>query len=303
MKINILSPSLSSLDTSNNGANVQGDELVARAWYKYLLDNPKVEYVRLNGSDYLEYDFCINFNPYAQSLTNGLPILYLQNAFPDSFDGIQGGTISTYNQYKQKYKAFIYTSDGLKKCFGEDGLVLQFAVDPELYYHDPDSNWSYSTCFVGNNIRDSTTTNKYILCARNHNLGLFGNPYSWNDSLCKGKISIDDERKLYSSSLICLNAHLNDHLKYGTYNFRIYSILACGGFVMSDWSEQLQNEFSGCIDFSQGYQDLIDKIIFYTKNPEQTFPFRNKGRDHVLNNHTFAHRMNNLVSWLENLKV
>ena len=190
MRINILSPSLSSMDISNNGANVQGDELIARAWYKYLLDNPKVEYVRLNGSNAIHYDFCINFNPYAQTITNGLPILYLQNAFPESFNGVSGGTIGVYNSYKQQYKAFIFTSDGLKNEFGEDGLILPFAVDPELYYPDFDKNWAFTTCFVGNNIRDKTTTNRYILSARNHNLGLFGNPYSWQDNLCRGKISI-----------------------------------------------------------------------------------------------------------------
>jgi hypothetical protein len=36
MIINIISPSTSSINSINNGANVQGDELVARLWVKNL---------------------------------------------------------------------------------------------------------------------------------------------------------------------------------------------------------------------------------------------------------------------------
>ena len=49
MNINILSTSTTSISTDNNGANVQGDELVARSWAKYLQRDDRVSSVDIDG--------------------------------------------------------------------------------------------------------------------------------------------------------------------------------------------------------------------------------------------------------------
>jgi spore maturation protein CgeB len=294
MKINIVIPSTKSLTINHNFENVQGDELVARLWAKNLIEDSRVTSVHLNGRD--KYDVSICFSPMLKC-TDGLKILYLQNIFPKpNFIG----TEEIFHQVKKDYHDYIFPSEGVKNSCRSEGLVCQFATDPAIFYsRDIQKKFQHKACFVGNNIRDKETTNRYLLCASDHGLVIYGNLAGWNHPNCAGKISIDDECSLYSSSKTCLNVHLKEHLEYGSFNFRIFNILACGGFIISDKSSYLEKEFSDCMVFTEGYQDLIEKINYYSENQEKTIPFRNKGRIKVLENHTFKNRMSNLLDWLE----
>lgn len=296
MNINILSPSINSINTINNGANVQGDELVARSWVKYLNRDSRVTTADLNGIKN-NYDVTISFSPLIQFPMYGYKILYLQNVFPKPH---WPGTIEVYQRVKRQYDGFIFPSQGLKDNCG-DGLICQFAVDPEIFYPElKNETFNHNLCFVGNNIRDSITSEKYLLCAKEKGLIIYGNPTGWNSTICKGKISLDDERLLYSSAKICLNAHLQEHLDYGSYNFRIFNILACKGFIISDRSQFLETEFNNCIEFTDGDNDLLSKIDYYLNNSEETTKYREYGHNHVLSKHTFKHRMSDLLNWLGN---
>lgn len=294
MNINVLTPSVSSITTENNGANVQGDELVARSWVKYLSKDHRVSNADLNGFRN-DYDVTISFSPLINHPMAGYKVMYLQNVFPKP---AWPGTVEVYNLIKNKYDNFIYPSNGLKEKCGE-GLVCQFAVDPDLYYpQHEDPNLGHNLCFVGNNIRDKNTSYRYLLCASEKGLVIYGNPSGWNSPLCKGKISVENEAKLYSSAKICLNAHLDEHLEYGSYNFRLFNILACKGFVISDKSAMLEQEFNHCIEFTEGNDDLLSKVDYYLNNPNETIKFREYGYNHILSKHTFQHRISDLLNWL-----
>ena len=294
MNINILVPSTTSITTTNDGANVQGDELVARSWGKYLQRDNRVSSVEINGYKN-NYDISISFSPLINSPMTGLKILYLQNVFPKP---AWPGTVEMYHQIKNRYDAFIFPSEGLMKECGE-GLVCQFAVDPELFYpKEIDSNLAHNLCFVGNNIRDKATSEKYLFCTKDKGLVIYGNPAGWNSEFCRGKISLNDEPTLYSSAKICLNAHLSEHLEYGSYNFRIFNILACKGFIISDKSKLLEDEFKDCMVFTEGNEDLVSKTEFYLNNPNETIKYREHGYNYVLSKHTFKHRISDLLNWL-----
>jgi spore maturation protein CgeB len=225
----------------------------------------------------------------------GLKILYLQNVFPKP---AWPGTVEMYHQIKNRYDAFIFPSEGLMKECGE-GLVCQFDVDPELFYPKKiDSNLAHNLCFVGNNIRDKTTSEKYLFCTKDKGLVIYGNPAGWNSEFCRGKISLNDESTLYSSAKICLNAHLSEHLEYGSYNFRIFNILACKGFIISDKSKLLEDEFKDCMVFTEGNEDLVSKAEFYLNNPNETIKYREHGYNYILSKHTFKHRISDLLNWL-----
>lgn len=296
MKINILVPSVTSLNTNNDGNNVQGDELVARLWAKNLSDDSRVTFVDLNGKR-KDYDLSISFTPLIES-TSGYKILYMQNVFPKPH---WPGTIEMFKQVKNRYDDYIFPSEGLKIQCGENkSLVLQFATDLNIFNKKQyNSKFDYNLCFVGNKIRDNSTNERYLMCAKEKGLAIFGNPTGWNSEYCKGKISIEDEAVLYSSSKICLNAHLQEHLQYGSYNFRIFNILACGGFVISDYSEHLEKEFRDCIVFTDGNDDLVNKINYYLANNDKTNMYRQNGLLLIKQKHTFSHRMSELLNWLE----
>lgn len=293
MKINIIAPSTTSLTMENNLANVQGDELVARLWIKNLLCDPRVTCAHLNGND--TYDVSISFSPLLEC-TGGLKVLYLQNIFPKPR---WPGTVEMYAAVKHQYDAFIFPSDGLRERCGS-GLVCQFATDPDLFFpQPPESRFEHNACFVGNNIRDPETTQRYLLCAAESGLVIYGNPASWEHPNCAGKISLENERLLYSSAKICLNAHVTEHLEYGAFNFRLFNIMACAGFIISDRAPYLEREFSDCMVFTDGDQHLLRMIEYFCANQDETYAFRRKGREKVLARHTFHHRMQTLLAWLE----
>ena len=292
MRLNILVPSVSSISTENNGNNVQGDEMVARAWVKYLARDPRVERVSLNGLE--PADACISFTPFAKG-TGGLQVLYLQNVFPEPE---WPGTVEMFARARPHFDAFVFPSLGLRdRCC--DGLVLQFAVDPEVFYPRPPAELAWPVVFVGNNIRDRDTTERYILACRDQGLVVFGNPAAWNDPACHGKCSVEAEAQAYAAAAVCLNAHLREHLEYGSFNYRIFCALACGGFMLSDWSPHLEAEFAGCLAFTDGGEELRRVVGHFLEHPHETLPYREAGRRLVLKRHTFAHRMTDLVNWLE----
>jgi hypothetical protein len=296
MKINILIPSSNSLNTNNDGNNVQGDELVARLWAKNLSKDSRVSLAEINGSKE-NYDVSISFTPLVSS-TGGYKILYMQNSFPPPH---WAGTAEVFRQVRQNYDQFIFPSDGAKKaCSGpENSLVCQFATDLDLFFpKEYSKNLDFNLCFVGNKIRSDRTNEQYMMCVKDKGLAIFGNPMGWQSEYCKGKISISDEAVLYSSSKICLNAHLQEHLDYGTFNFRIFNILACGGFIISDHSEFLEKEFGDCIEFTDGYWDLKNKVEHYLNNPEDRLKFKEAGIKKIKEKHTFEHRTNDLLNWL-----
>ena len=298
MRINIISPSVSSLNTADDGKNVQGDEIVARAWVKSL--NKSANKVNANLGHTQEVpDVTIYFSPLSEiKKDSSFKVLYLQNVFPKPH---WPGTVETFHRVKEKYDNFIFPSQGLKDLSEtQDSLVLQFAADHEIYKPNPIAfNLMHNMCFVGNNLRAPEITEQFILCTSEMGLAIYGNPKSWNNFLCRGKISPADESALYSSSKICLNVHLKEHLENGTFNLRIFNILSSGGFVISDHSEKLEKEFGDCIVFTTGHQDLKDKCNFYLDNPNETMPYRQAGLKKINDSHTFRHRMDNLSEWLK----
>lgn len=291
MKINIISASVDSLNISKQG-NVQGDELLARFWVDALQDHPKVTEVGLNSPG--EFDvgisFSVNLAPF-----KGLKILYMQNVFPKP---AWPGTEEVFHQVKKHFDEYIFTSDKLRdKC--EDGLVVPFCTNKKVYYpREYDKQLDYDACFVGNKIRDDETNDKFIYALKDLNLGLFGNPEGWKSPMCKGKIGFEEEATLYSSSKSSINMTLREHLENGCINFRIYNALACKGFVITDYMEELE-EFKDCVVFSFGGDDLVEKVKYYKENQEETQKYREAGYKRVMENHDATHRAALLVDWLE----
>ena len=293
MKINILSLSINSFDMSKKG-NVQGDELLARFWVDSLKDHHQVERVALNSNKPKEFDVNISFTPQVR-VKEGFNVLYLQNVFPKP---AWPGTEAVFDQVKKNYDAYIFTSDKLRdKC--ADGLVLPFCTNKKIFSpKEYDSKFDYDICFVGNRIRDDETNKKFLFEIDSSHIGLFGNPDSWKTSLCQGKISIDDEAVLYSSSKSCLNMTIKEHIENGCISFRIYNILACKGFVITDYMEELE-EFRDCVVFSTGGKDLEDKIKHYAEFKNETIPYREAGYKLVSEKHDSTHRVAELIKWLE----
>jgi spore maturation protein CgeB len=82
---------------------------------------------------------------------------------------------------------------------------------------------------------------------------------------------------------------------------RIFEVLACEGFVISDDAPAVRAEFDDAVVFTTGDEDLWAKLVRYLSDQSERDRRRSLGRRLILNGHTYAHRMEALVSYLKQL--
>jgi spore maturation protein CgeB len=303
MKLAIKLYSTTSINANQDNRNVMGDEMIARGWCKYLAREHNVDVSLYQQGDQPrdDIDAVVHFNLLADPWPNVKNVLYMQNAFPP--ESWPGGTLGTFDLHKDKFDHFIYTSERLRTNCGPDGAVVPFAVDTEIYRPvEPEDRLAHPTCFVGNGIRSADVNLQYLAPAVPFGLHIYGNPIGWsaefNDCL-RGKISQEDEVILYSSSKVCLNCHLGEHLKHDTLNYRVYCILACKGVVLSDRIDCLKDGFSDFVTVTDGYEDMHRKLADILES--DTSLIREHGCEFVRKMHTFSQRSEVVYDFLRSV--
>jgi spore maturation protein CgeB len=301
LRIGLRLPAIGTLNTAGR-SNMQGDEQVARAWEKYLARCESVESVRLYGGKspiHEELDVLIHFSPFLELHEKTKNVLYLQNAFPESV--YRDGTVGVFRQTRNRFSGFIFTSRNLMKAC-TDGAVVPFATDPDVFFPQNTESYRLPVAFVGNDIRGAAINHRYLFPAIPLGLVIYGNHWAPPlDRHCRGKLPMGDLPKLYSSAMINLNAHIPEHVRWGTINLRIFDILASGGFVVSDHTDALHEEFDDAVVSTDGYDDLWAKIVRYLADPEERRRRSSNGRKIVLSNHTYANRVGELIAYLKAL--
>lgn len=110
-----------------------------------------------------------------------------------------------------------------------------------------------------------------------------------------------DWLKIYSASKIVLATHYQDPTnRFPVYQAspRVFEALACGAFVMSDNQRDVFSLFKDgdhLVRFDDA-DELIEKIIYYLDRPKERCEIARRGRQEVLNNHTYVHRIERLLS-------
>lgn len=113
--------------------------------------------------------------------------------------------------------------------------------------------------------------------------------------------SPDQWRKIYSASRVVLAAHYRDPSgRYPVYQAspRVFEAMACGAFVLCDRQRDVlalfrDGEHLAC--FSDG-DDLAVKVRYYLEHPGERQAIARKGRKEVLANHTYVHRLHELIA-------
>ena len=288
------------------GYNVQGDELVAMGIQKYLCREADVDEVVLLGpEDNLPHalDVVIHFNPLLKNYDDVKNVLYFINVFPEPY--WEGGTIGQFNKNKSKYLGFMFTS---KKVMEEccEGLIVPFATDPERFNPQPVTEGPYNQVpisFVGNDLRGEMLNRKYFYPAILLGLKVWGKT-PWQpplEEIRQGGLPLEDMAMLYTNSLINLNVHILEHIEYGTINARIFDILACGGFILSDYSQGVSEVFGDSIAYTDGDGDTVDKINYYFENNEERKRRGEEGKKIVLSDHTYEVRAKSIIKYLKEI--
>lgn len=302
LKIGLRAPGLDTLGSQLRG-NVQGDEVVARGWLKYLQRRSDVDRAELYGPDGVvagDLDVLIHFQSGLELQPGIKNLLYLQNAYPK--EKYEGGTVGVFQRCKDSYDAYLFTSERLMNACAP-GAVIPFATDPEFFFPQVSKDFEFPVSFVGNNIRGKTVNKRYLYPARHHGLVIYGR--RWKKWPLKkhalGKLPMPDLPKLYSSCKINLNAHLMEHVEQDTINLRIYDALACKGFLISDHVDSIETVFGDAVICTQGKRDLRRKLRQYLGDPEERRRRADLGHAIVTGAHTYAHRMAVLVPFLRDV--
>ena len=107
--------------------------------------------------------------------------------------------------------------------------------------------------------------------------------------------------KIYSASKIVLVTHYQDPEKrFPVYQAspRVFETMACGAFAVSDNQRDVFSLFKDgehliCFD---NHGELIEKIKYYLDHSEERERIALQGREEVLKNHTYEHRIEKLLS-------
>ena len=85
---------------------------------------------------------------------------------------------------------------------------------------------------------------------------------------------------------------------------RIFDIMGAGGFVLTNYQEDLLSFFTPGEDFVyyEDRQDLMEKIAYYLTHEEERRAIAKSGHDKVKENHTYLLRLKEIIHTVINSK-
>jgi spore maturation protein CgeB len=107
--------------------------------------------------------------------------------------------------------------------------------------------------------------------------------------------------KIYSASKIVLATHYHDpQNRFPVYQAspRVFEALACRAFVLCDNQRDVFSLFQDGKDLVRFFDasDLMNKAKHYLAHPEERNEIAGRGNRNVLENHTYIHRIKELLS-------
>lgn len=314
--------------------NVIGDELLGESLSKTIRKRYSEISCELYAPNYLpseKIDILIYLNEMEpdRSLANR-HVIYVQNG---GFNESPSSLITRINSYGfDGFVSFSKLLVDLQRKIGLNGLYLPFGVDTDLFFPKPEvEKFAFDVSYVGNDIKGTEATMKYIYPAVGFNFGLFGNwepppepeperrmfwkslqfvrksspdipkPPAYKKAFAKisrGKIPQEDVPSLYRSAKINLNCTLQDCVDWNVITLRTFEVLACEGFLISDrvpLGEELLGDF---VVFTDGGRDLKKKISYYLRHPEVRRAKAEAGARFVRDNFSIVAMAEKLVAYL-----
>ena len=199
--------------------------------------------------------------------------------------------------------------DEIKRQGAKNVKYLPLATNPNRYKEisvteQDRCDYGYDVCFIGVPFENRI---EIFECLSDYNLGVFGD--NWTKyfirkgqkapSYYRGSASGAVVNKIYISSKIVLNVH-HPHSILGL-NTRTFDIPACGAFEMVDYKKNVEKHFEidkEIVTF-RNINELKSKIDFYLENEDLRKSISERGKQRVLNEHTWVHRASDIITALK----
>jgi len=206
-----------------------------------------------------------------------------------------------------------------EEAVGRKYHQIPLAADSSLHYPvEPDRNYIADISFIGNRLptKEAVFTKLLLPLCKNFLVKIYGPGWTKRDQFLrlvsgvsrkghffkvaewvnKKRLSVlpEEERKVYSSSKICLNIHeyYSDGQSKNFSNEREFKIPACGGFQISDAVIGIEKFFKPDkeIVIAKNYDDWFKKIEYYIRNDHERKRIQKNGTRRALQDHTYLHR-------------
>ena len=206
---------------------------------------------------------------------------------------------------------FVYDThyvEEIKKRGVFQTTYLPLATDPKRYKYmtiseEDQKLYGYDVCFVGVPYPNRV---EVLDSLAQHRVGVFGD--GWTKyflrrgkkipSYYRGKAIGEKVIKIYRSSKIVLNIH-DPEAKEGV-NTRTFDILACGARELVDYKKSLEThlKIGEEIICYRNLDELSKLVAYYCQNVKELEGISEKGRQRVLKDHTWHHRVEKIITTL-----
>lgn len=216
--------------------------------------------------------------------------------------------------------------DGFEEGTGYRYHTVPLAADKTLLYEEYSEEFKADISYIGTYLPEKRDfIREYVFPLRKkYDVKLYGQDWTLYDrifgftqkvgqyfniplirSLQKPKLQLEDERRIYTSSIISINIHEEYQKKFGgDCNERTFKVPICGGFEITDDVACIRKYFEADkeIIIAKDKDDWFQKMDYYIKNPEKRLPIIEAGRKRVLAEHTYHNRVDQMVGIYNSLK-
>jgi len=117
-----------------------------------------------------------------------------------------------------------------------------------------------------------------------------------NGAVYRGEAGHHSElTKIYSGSLI--NIDINRIYQNDIVTMRVFDVLACGGFVLTEYTDTLKELFKigDELDTYSSIEEMQQKVGYYLNHPSLVDQIAQKGRERILRDHTIYQRVQKML--------
>jgi len=213
---------------------------------------------------------------------------------------------------------------GFEEETGKKFETILLAADKLIMHHEYAPNFESDIAYIGTNLPEKRRAFKEWLfpLGKKYKLKVYGQDWTLKDKILgmiqkfgqyyniqflkklqKPKLALGDERKIYSSSKICVNIHEEYQRKYGDMNERFFKIMACKGFQITDYVPSMSRYFRPDeVIWVKSRGEWFEKIDYYMNHPEKKKKIIEKGYKKVMKFHTYHNRAMQIIGLYKKFK-
>lgn len=183
--------------------------------------------------------------------------------------------------------------------------VLHQATDPEVFYPAENPVKIHPLLFIGNSRKEYRTMVRWCI-EQKIDVSVFGSLWQGiiPPEVIKGEYVPNDQvYRYYSGSKILLNDHWDTMRDNGFLSNRLFDGSAAGAFILTDPVRGLAEVFGDSIAVAGTEQEFRDQVEHFLAHPEEARAKADAARQIVLENHTFEHRVLEIIRTVEALEA